>query len=206
MGVEDLEDIKNEISDEGSSSEEEVIIRRKKSKKGKKIEPPQEIQMEHTPPTEESENYKIVDGIQPEDKSDGELEKKPNPKRYKKATKPDDKRLKQNKERTPAQKEAWAKALATRQRNREARKKEQEEQNEVVKEKIKKRVVKKAVKLKKKEIINEAILNELSEESSDEDIDIQKVKQYVKRKKEKRAVVKPRSPSPIPQRVAFSFI
>ena len=206
MSSESLEDLSN-----SSSSEEEVVIRRKKIKKVKTItdkrEQPigkeaeeeddeipvldgyKELDMgnEKLKPKKSTKNYKICDGVESED--DKEIQK---PKPYKKATKPTDKRLKANKERSPAQIKAWEKALATRQRNRELRANEKKAEEDEKKKKLSKKVVKKAVKIKQKEIISDAILNELSDESSDSDsdIDIQKVKQYVRQKKQKRIVKK----------------
>ena len=224
MSSDSLEDIDNS----SSSSEEEVVIRRKKVKKIKTI-PRKEAEEEeeelpvldgykeidvgnqHLKPKKSTKNYKICDGVESED--DKEIQK---PKPYKKATKSTDKRLKQNKQRSPAQIKAWEKALATRQRNRDLRAKEKKTQDDEKKKKLSKKVVKKAVKIKQKEIISDAILNELSDESSDSDsdIDIQKIKQYVRQKKEKRITRKKKDEAPIQeeplapptlQRQSFSF-
>ena len=218
MDTEVLEEIDN-----SSSSEEEVIIRRKKVKKNKTIPrkdlpakqndlTPEEIEVEEIPvgsgyreldmgneklkPRKSTKNFKICDGVESED--DKEIQK---PKAYKKATKPTDKRLKGNKQRSPAQIKAWEKALATRQRNRDLRAKEKKALEDEKKKKLSKKVVKKAVKIKQKEIISDAILNEISDESSDSDsdIDIQKVKQYVKAKKQKRLSKKKKETEPEPE-------
>jgi len=208
MSSDSLEDIDN-----SSSSEEEVVIRRKKVKKNKTIprkETEEEIPVldgykeldmgnEKLKPKKSTKNFKICDGNESED--DKEIQK---PKAYKKATKPDDKRLKANKQRSPAQIKAWEKALATRQRNRDLRAKEKKVLEDEKKKKLSKRVVKKAVKIKQKEIVADAILNELSDESSDSDsdIDIQKVKQYVKAKKQKRLQKKKKETEPEPEEEA----
>jgi len=212
MSSDSLEDIDNS----SSSSEEEVVIRRKKVKKIKTIprkeaeeeedELPvldgyKELDMgnEKLKPKKSTKNFKICDGVESDD--DKEIQK---PKPYKKATKSTDKRLKANKERSPAQIKAWEKALATRQRNRDLRAKEKKVQEDEKKKKLSKKVVKKAVRIKKKEIVSDAILNELSDESSDSDdsdIDIQKVKQYVKAKKQKRLSKKKKQEQPEPEEI-----
>lgn len=210
MSSDSLEDIDN-----SSSSEEEVVIRRKKVKKIKTIiskeaeEEEEELPVldgykeidvgnQHLKPRKSTKNFKICDGVESED--DKEIQK---PKPYKKATKSTDKRLKQNKERSPAQIKAWEKALATRQRNRDLRAKEKKTQDDEKKKKLSKKVVKKAVRIKKKEIVSDAILNELSDESSDSDsdIDIQRVKQYVKAKKQKRLSKKKKDEQPEPEEI-----
>lgn len=210
MSSDSLEDIDN-----SSSSEEEVVIRRKKVKKIKTIiskeaeEEEEELPVldgykeidvgnQHLKPRKSTKNFKICDGVESED--DKEIQK---PKPYKKATKSTDKRLKQNKERSPAQIKAWEKALATRQRNRDLRAKEKKTQDDEKKKKLSKKVVKKAVRIKKKEIVSDAILNELSDESSDSDsdIEIQKVKQYIKAKKEKRLTKKKKEEPPMQEEI-----
>ena len=181
---------------ESDDEYEEVLVRRKKSirsvsttnTKKKVTLKDTEPRHEDKAPTKSTTNYKIVRGDEEAvsgsetvsgtvSDSDGELEKpKPKAKQYKKAGENDGRR---KRERTPAQKAAWEKALKKRAENRKLRAEEREESK-------KKQIVKKAVRIKKEQIIDEAL--ELSDDSSDEDDveEIQRVKQYVNKKKAKR--------------------
>ena len=120
------------------------------------------------------------------------------PKPFKKATKPDDKRLKVNRTRTPAQIAAWEKCVAARTRNRGVRKEVKEKKvaqkerikaksSEIASEEVEKKLVKKAVRVKKKQILKKEILESSESESSDSEPDINQVKKYVLKKQQKRA-------------------
>ena len=171
---------------ESDNEYEEVLVRRKKSVTTKKKVTMKDTEPRHEDkaPTKSTTNYKIVRGDEEGETvsgtvsdSDGELETpKPKAKQYKKAGENDGRR---KRERTPAQKAAWEKALKKRAENRKLRAEEREESK-------KKQIVKKAVRIKKEQIIDEAL--ELSDDSSDEDDveEIQRVKQYVNKKKAKR--------------------
>jgi hypothetical protein len=106
------------------------------------------------------------------------------------------------KERTPAQIEAWNKALASRQFNRESRKTEkemiQEELNQkktIAKKAVEEKIVKKAISIKKKQIKKEVMLDEVSDDETPME-EIKKVIQ-VKRQNPPRTVnVVPETPKP----------
>jgi hypothetical protein len=167
---------------ESDDEYEEVLVRRKKNVNTKKKVTLKDTEPRHEDkaPTKSTANYKIVKADEEGETvsgSDGELEKpKPKAKQYKKAGENDGRR---KRERTPAQKAAWEKALKKRAENRKLRAEEREESK-------KKKIVKKAVRIKKEQIIDEAL--EVSDDSSDEDDveEIQRVKQYVNKKKAKR--------------------
>jgi len=119
------------------------------------------------------------------------------PKPFKKATKPDDKRLKVNRTRTPAQIAAWEKCVAARTRNRGVRKEVKEKKvaqkerikaksSEIASEEVEKKLVKKAVRVKKKQILKKQILESSESESSDSEPDIQQVKKYVRKKQQQK--------------------
>ena len=72
---------------------------------------------------------------------------KPKAKRYKKPKEGDGRK---KKERTEAQKAAWAKCVEARAKNRSMRKAEDDEKKAQVKEATKEKIVKKAVRVKKK--------------------------------------------------------
>ena len=140
--------------------------------------------------------------------SDGEMEIKPQKKRIYNV-KPKDPNA-PKKERTPAQIEAWNKALATRQVNRENRKTEKETEKEriarelnekklLAKKQVEYKIVKKAISIKKKAIKKEIILDEIS----DDETPMEEIKKIVKRQQTKPQV-RQQPPSqvnqpPIPQ-------
>ena len=105
---------------------------------------------------------------------------------------------KPKKERTEAQKKAWERCLANRQKNREDRKKIQDEDDKLLTEykkqlakKTENKIVKKAVGIKKKQIIREEELDEISEDETP----IEVVKEIIK-KRRKPAEPKYREPEP----------
>ena len=94
------------------------------------------------------------------------------------------------KERTPAQKLAWEKALATRKANRDARLKEKQTMNEVIEEqkkiskkKVEDKIVKKAISIKKKQIKKEEVLDEIS----DDETSYEEIKKIAKAKPRPKA-------------------
>ena len=91
------------------------------------------------------------------------------------------------KERTPAQVEAWNKALATRQANRESRMTEKKRIAEDLKKKadmakkaVEDKIVKKAISIKKKQIKKEILLDEVS----DDETPVEEIKKIVKDKRQ----------------------
>ena len=134
---------------ESDNEYEEVLVRRKKSVTTKKKVTMKDTEPRHEDkaPTKSTTNYKIVRGDEEAvsgsetvsgtvSDSDGELEKpKPKAKQYKKAGENDGRR---KRERTPAQKAAWEKALKKRAENRKLRAEEREESK-------KKQIVKKHI-------------------------------------------------------------
>jgi hypothetical protein len=124
------------------------------------------------------------------EESDGEMEIKPQKKRIYNV-KPKDPNA-PKKERTPAQIEAWNKALATRQANRENRKTEKESEKEriarelyekklLAKKQVEDKIVRKAISIKKKAIKKEIILDEIS----DDETPMEEIKKIVKRQQSK---------------------
>jgi hypothetical protein len=120
------------------------------------------------------------------EESDGEMELKPQKKKIYNV-KPKDPNT-PKKERTPAQIEAWKKALAKRQANRETRMSEKETEKEriarelnekkiLAKKQVEDKIVKKAISIKKKAIKKEIILDEIS----DDETPIEEIKQIVRK-------------------------
>lgn len=116
------------------------------------------------------------------------------------------------KERTPAQIQAWNKALETRQMNREGRKVVKETENERIareikekkeqaKKSVEEKIVKKAISIKKKQIKKEVILDEIS----DDDTPIETIKQIV-RKQPNRSVKNDVPPVQEYQKPTYNFI
>ena len=94
---------------------------------------------------------------------------------------------KPKRERTEAQKKAWERCLASRQKNREDRKKIQDEDAKLLAEykkqlakKAETKVVKKAVGIKKKAIVREQDLDEISEDETP----IEVVKEIIKKRRQ----------------------
>lgn len=107
---------------------------------------------------------------------------------------------KPKRERTEAQKKAWERCLASRQKNREDRKKIQEDDAKLLAEykkqlarKSEAKVVKKAVNIKKKAIMRDEDLDEISEDETPIEVVKQKIAQ--------RRAPKPRAPAPPPEPV-----
>ena len=106
---------------------------------------------------------------------------------------------KPKRERTEAQKKAWEKCLASRQKNREDRKKVQDEDAKLLAEykkqlakKAEAKVVKKAVGIKKKAIMRDESLDEISEDETP----IEVVKEKIKKTRQPRAKPAVREPAP----------
>lgn len=105
---------------------------------------------------------------------------------------------KPKKERTEAQKKAWERCLANRQKNREDRKKVQDDDAKLLAEykkqlskKSESKVVKKAVGIKKKAIMRDEDLDEISEDETPIEVVKQKIAQ-------RRQPVKKQLPPPEP--------
>lgn len=114
---------------------------------------------------------------------------------------------KPKRERTEAQKKAWERCLASRQKNREDRKKIQDEDAKLLAEykkqlakKAETKVVKKAVGIKKKAIIREQDLDEISEDETP----IEVVKEIIKKRRQPAPKKQP-EPEPEPQKMVLTF-
>lgn len=118
---------------------------------------------------------------------------------------------KPKRERTEAQKKAWERCLASRQKNREDRKKIQDEDAKLLAEykkqlakKTETKIVKKAVGIKKKQIIREEEIDEISEDETP----IEVVKEIIKKRRQpaptKQLPSKPK-PEPEPQKMVLTF-
>jgi hypothetical protein len=114
---------------------------------------------------------------------------------------------KPKRERTEAQKKAWERCLASRQKNREDRKKLQDEDAKLLAEykkqlakKAETKVVKKAVGIKKKAIIREQDLDEISEDETP----IEVVKEIIKKRRQPAPKKQP-EPEPEPQKMVLTF-
>lgn len=106
---------------------------------------------------------------------------------------------KPKRERTEAQKKAWERCLASRQKNREDRKKIQDEDAKLLAEykkqlakKSEAKVVKKAVNIKKKAIMRDEDLEEISEDETPIEVVKQKIAQR------RKPAVKKEFPAPEP--------
>jgi len=121
------------------------------------------------------------------------------PKKYKKANPHTDNRLKGKKERTQAQKDAWARCLAKRAEQRKARKehltKAVAEKEEASKVRLEKKIVKKAVKVKKNKIV-EQLIDESESDSEIDDIDVESIKKLVQQRRAKKKAKKQTTPNP----------
>ena len=118
---------------------------------------------------------------------------------------------KPKRERTEAQKKAWERCLASRQKNREDRKKIQDEDAKLLAEykkqlakKTETKIVKKAVGIKKKQIVREEEIDEISEDETP----IEVVKEIIKKRRQpaptKQLPSKPK-PEPEPQKMVLTF-
>lgn len=118
---------------------------------------------------------------------------------------------KPKRERTQAQKEAWERCLASRQKNRQDRKNIQDEDAKLLAEykkqlakKTENKIVKKAVGIKKKQIVREEEIDEISEDETP----IEVVKEIIKKRRQpaptKQLPSKPK-PEPEPQKMVLTF-
>jgi hypothetical protein len=118
---------------------------------------------------------------------------------------------KPKRERTEAQKKAWERCLASRQKNREDRKNIQDEDAKLLAEykkqlakKTENKIVKKAVGIKKKQIVREEEIDEISEDETP----IEVVKEIIKKRRQpaptKQLPSKPK-PEPEPQKMVLTF-
>jgi hypothetical protein len=114
---------------------------------------------------------------------------------------------KPKRERTEAQKAAWERCLASRQKNREDRKKIQDDDAKLLAEykkqlakKAETKVVKKAVGIKKKAIVREQDLDEISEDETPLEV----VKEIIKKRRQP-APKKQSQPEPEPQKMVLTF-
>lgn len=118
---------------------------------------------------------------------------------------------KPKRERTEAQKKAWERCLASRQKNREDRKKIQDEDAKLLQEykkqlakKTETKIVKKAVNIKKKHIMREEEMDEISEDETP----IEVVKEIIKKRRQpapkKQLPPKPQ-PEPEPLKKVLTF-
>lgn len=121
------------------------------------------------------------------------------PKKYRKANPETDKRVKGKKERTQAQKDAWARCLAKRAEQRNARKehltKAVAEKEEASKVRLEKKIIKKAVKVKKNKIV-EQLIDESESDSEIDDIDVQAIKSLVQQRRAKKKMKRQITPNP----------
>lgn len=118
---------------------------------------------------------------------------------------------KPKRERTEAQKKAWEKCLANRQKNREDRKKIQDEDAKLLAEykkqlakKTESKIVKKAVGIKKKQIVREEEIDEISEDETP----IEVVKEIIKKRRQpapKKQLPPKSQPEPEPQKMVLTF-
>ena len=121
------------------------------------------------------------------------------PKKYKKADANTDNRCKGKRERTQAQKDAWARCLAKRAEQRNTRKehltKAVAEKEEASKVRLEKKIIKKAVKVKKNKIV-EQLIDESESDSEIDDIDVQAIKSLVQQRRAKKKMKRQTTPNP----------
>ena len=140
----------------------------------------------------------------PQEEDEDQIEAPKTKRRVYKETSPDDKRRKENRQRTPAQQAAWERCVKAREEKRNARK---EELNKVIAEKV----VKKAVIAKKNQIIKEKIIDDAISDSDDiPDEVIQKVLAKTRKNKPAEQQPKPRVVEKVvykePPAPAFVFV
>ena len=114
-------------------------------------------------------------------------------------------------ERTEAQKKAWERCLASRQKNREDRKNIQDEDAKLLAEykkqlakKTENKIVKKAVGIKKKQIIREEEIDEISEDETP----IEVVKEIIKKRRQpapKKQLPPKQYVEPEPEKMVLTF-
>ncbi len=118
---------------------------------------------------------------------------------------------KPKRERTEAQKAAWERCLASRQKNREDRKKVQDEDAKLLAEykkqlakKTETKIVKKAVGIKKKQIVREEEIDEISEDETP----IEVVKEIIKKRRQpapKKQLPPKQYVEPEPEKMVLTF-
>ena len=118
---------------------------------------------------------------------------------------------KPKRERTEAQKKAWERCLASRQKNREDRKKIQDEDAKLLAEykkqlakKTETKIVKKAVGIKKKQIVREEEIDEISEDETP----IEVVKEIIKKRRQPaptKQLPSKQYVEPEPQKMVLTF-
>jgi len=118
---------------------------------------------------------------------------------------------KPKRERTEAQKAAWERCLASRQKNREDRKKVQDDDAKLLAEykkqlakKTETKIVKKAVGIKKKQIIREEEIDEISEDETP----IEVVKEIIKKRRQsapKKQLPPKQYVEPEPEKMVLTF-
>lgn len=118
---------------------------------------------------------------------------------------------KPKRERTEAQKAAWERCLASRQKNREDRKKVQDEDAKLLAEykkqlakKTETKIVKKAVGIKKKQIVREEEIDEISEDETP----IEVVKEIIKKRRApapKKQLPPKQYVEPEPEKMTLTF-
>jgi hypothetical protein len=118
---------------------------------------------------------------------------------------------KPKRERTEAQKAAWERCLASRQKNREDRKKVQDDDAKLLTEykkqlakKTETKIVKKAVGIKKKQIIREEEIDEISEDETP----IEVVKEIIKKRRQsapKKQLPPKQYVEPEPEKMVLTF-
>jgi len=118
---------------------------------------------------------------------------------------------KPKRERTEAQKAAWERCLASRQKNREDRKKVQDDDAKLLAEykkqlakKTETKIVKKAVGIKKKQIVREEEIDEISEDETP----IEVVKEIIKKRRQsapKKQLPPKQYVEPEPEKMVLTF-
>ena len=130
---------------------------------------------------------------------------------YKKKEPVEGEEPKPKKERTQAQKDAWAKCLANRTKNRQDRKVVQDEDAKLLAEykkqlakKTESKIIRKAVGIKKKQIIREEELDDISEDETP----IEVVKEIIKKRRQpavKKQLPPKQQQEPEPEKMVLSF-
>lgn len=130
---------------------------------------------------------------------------------YKKKEPVEGEEPKPKKERTQAQKDAWAKCLANRTKNRQDRKVVQDEDAKLLAEykkqlakKTETKIIRKAVGIKKKQIVREEEIDDISEDETP----IEVVKEIIKKRRQpvaKKQLPPTRQVEEEPQKMVLSF-
>jgi hypothetical protein len=129
---------------------------------------------------------------------------------YKKKEPAEGEEPKPKREKTQAQKDAWAKCLASRTKNRQDRKVVQDEDAKLLAEykkqlskKTETKIVKKAIGIKKKQIVREEEIDEISEDETP----IEVVKEIIKKRRQPvpKKQLPAREPEPEPLKRVLTF-